>query len=258
MFVGRLWDRGLLPVFSHPVASGIGVAVALYGLFVVIRKRDDWPLRAVALWMALHVIAYTTLRVFWAHHWYYYPLFVGTVAFFAVGAVEAFDRTCTVIDPSRRRRRLCTAAGIVLVGSGLSLNMVRFFEFRRSIPTTFYVGGRDTLYRLTASWLRDHTPPSATVAVIEPGTLAYYADRTMIDMMGLVTPGVGTQMKHEGARRVTVPWTIATFEPDLFALTWPTTRPITRTLDPEGHYVLEDVIAAQGVDHVVLLYTHQP
>lgn len=43
-------------------------------------------------------------------------------------------------------------------------------------------------YREAAAWLKAHAPPAATVSYYEVGALGYFSDRTVIDMVGVVTP----------------------------------------------------------------------
>jgi len=43
-------------------------------------------------------------------------------------------------------------------------------------------------YREAAAWLKAHAPPAATVSYDEVGALGYFSDRTVIDMVGVVTP----------------------------------------------------------------------
>lgn len=40
----------------------------------------------------------------------------------------------------------------------------------------------------TALWIRDHLPPDAVVATHDVGALAFYSDRKIVDMVGLVSP----------------------------------------------------------------------
>jgi arabinofuranosyltransferase len=49
--------------------------------------------------------------------------------------------------------------------------------------------------RAVGEWLRDNTPPNARVAVSSIGALSYYADRPILDMMGLTD-------RHIGRRRI--------------------------------------------------------
>ena len=44
------------------------------------------------------------------------------------------------------------------------------------------------LYRRTGEWLRDHTPPGSTLAYVEVGTIGYFSERSVQDLLGLVTP----------------------------------------------------------------------
>lgn len=43
-------------------------------------------------------------------------------------------------------------------------------------------------YRDAGLWARRHTPPGAAIACVEVGTLAYFSDRPVEDLLGLVTP----------------------------------------------------------------------
>jgi hypothetical protein len=45
--------------------------------------------------------------------------------------------------------------------------------------------------RATGEWLRDHTPPGTLVALSSIGALPYYADRPIVDMMGLTDRRIG-------------------------------------------------------------------
>ncbi|HVR11163.1 MAG TPA: hypothetical protein VMW75_24180 [Thermoanaerobaculia bacterium] len=43
-------------------------------------------------------------------------------------------------------------------------------------------------YRQAAEWLRANAPPAASVSYYEVGALGYFSDRTVIDLVGIVTP----------------------------------------------------------------------
>ena len=43
-------------------------------------------------------------------------------------------------------------------------------------------------YRLAGLWAREQTRPGDAIACVEVGTLAYFADRPVEDLLGLVTP----------------------------------------------------------------------
>jgi hypothetical protein len=44
------------------------------------------------------------------------------------------------------------------------------------------------VYRAAALWLRDHSEPGEDVAYVEIGVWGYYSQRTVVDLLGLVTP----------------------------------------------------------------------
>src|ERR1700759_2072607 len=47
---------------------------------------------------------------------------------------------------------------------------------------------RFTLYEQTGAWIRDHSAPGDEISYVEVGTLAYFSDRPVQDLVGLVTP----------------------------------------------------------------------
>ncbi len=50
-----------------------------------------------------------------------------------------------------------------------------------------------------ARWLRDNTPPDALVAAHDIGAIGYFAERPLIDLAGLVTPGIVPLLQDERA-----------------------------------------------------------
>lgn len=47
----------------------------------------------------------------------------------------------------------------------------------------------------TAFWIRDHLPPDAIVATHDVGALAYYSERRVVDMVGLISPEIIDHIK---------------------------------------------------------------
>jgi hypothetical protein len=43
-------------------------------------------------------------------------------------------------------------------------------------------------YRAAGEWIRAHSTPEDDVAALEVGTLAYFAERRVVDLLGLVSP----------------------------------------------------------------------
>ncbi|MCC6626025.1 MAG: hypothetical protein IT340_01360 [Chloroflexi bacterium] len=63
----------------------------------------------------------------------------------------------------------------------------------RSIDETNVAVGR---------WLREHTPPDAVVATHDIGAVIFFSDRTVIDTVGLVEPGILPYIKRAGTAGV--------------------------------------------------------
>jgi arabinofuranosyltransferase len=55
--------------------------------------------------------------------------------------------------------------------------------YQRAAGTSPLVGYRDA-----ARWVRERSPPGATIAALEVGQIAYFSERRIEDLMGLVTP----------------------------------------------------------------------
>jgi hypothetical protein len=51
-------------------------------------------------------------------------------------------------------------------------------------------------------WLRDHTPPDAVVATHDIGGVIFFSNRTVIDTVGLVEPGILPYIKRAGTAGV--------------------------------------------------------
>ena len=116
-----------------------------------------------------------------------------------------------------------------LLGLGLALALMAaqarsLWEIQRStdpsIPESELVG-RDALpntsgalYRQVGEWLRNNTPPTASVGVMEVGVIGFYAERRMIDYLGLLQPEVAAAL---GRRDIF--WSIPHLLPDYLVLT---------------------------------------
>jgi hypothetical protein len=50
------------------------------------------------------------------------------------------------------------------------------------------VGVTDPNYHDAGVWLNEHTSKAARIATVETGTIGWYCDRNIIDLVGLTTP----------------------------------------------------------------------
>jgi hypothetical protein len=70
---------------------------------------------------------------------------------------------------------------------------------------------RRVIYSDLGRWLERNTAPEASVAYFEIGYLGWHSRRTIIDLVGLVTPG-----GVEAVQRGDLYWAFETYEPDYF------------------------------------------
>lgn len=150
----------------------------MVGLLSTIHRRVKWwPL---VLWTTLYTVGYIVLGVI-RFGWYYPPL-VPALAILAAEGIDAIARFLS----ARTRRKAVQPIVAVLLGV-LCL-----------IPSTNWLikANRKTMdphvatYVELGQWLADNTPPDSSIVLLEIGAAGFYSDRTVVDAMGLVSPGM--------------------------------------------------------------------
>ncbi len=168
------------PVFTRifgawlaPVAVLWGVVGGTQGMARLRRGKDPVFPILVGFGAAL-AVAYPMLEVpFWS--WYVIlPLFA-----LLLGLTQCLVLLKTP-DANVGRRIFALPALLALLAAAL-------FAIR-GWSTVDQAGPRVALYRQTAAWIDQSAPPSARIAAFEVGTLAFYADRPVDDLLGLVSP----------------------------------------------------------------------
>jgi hypothetical protein len=162
-------DRALLLL----AVGGLGLAVLWF--------RGGRVLRLLAAHAAALAIAYPLLRVP-AYTWYTIP---------AVAA--AIYGACFLAGEIGRRLSAASGAGGAAAGVAVAvLTLAAVFApivvrtaYEVSRPRAF---PRFTLYEQTGAWLRGHSAPDDEISYVEVGTLAYFSDRPVQDLVGLVSP----------------------------------------------------------------------
>ncbi len=85
------------------------------------------------------------------------------------------------------------------------------------VPTLREIGEqpepRHPAYRTVGKWLASETPHDASVGLVEIGIVGYYSNRRVVDVCGLITPGVGPHMASGD-----IAWPIRTHRPDYVLL----------------------------------------
>ena len=188
----RFWVQAV-----GPLAKSFGPG---WSLLVVLGVAGQWPLfarggvvvRTLALYGAGVAVAYPLLGVpFFV--WYSVPPVVVLVygaSFLGAGVGRAIARGMKDLGESNRafRRRLGQVLGVAAAGSILILPAVQLARaslVRLGGPVQ---GGRYDTYREAALWIREHSRAEERIAYGEIGNLAYWSQRPVDDLMGLVTP----------------------------------------------------------------------
>jgi hypothetical protein len=179
------WARGSQVLAAHwgpvwPLVAGLGIA----GMWPILR-RGGRALRTVVLYGMAVAIAYPLLGVpFFS--WYIIPTLV--TALYGLGGLLGVLGRAISERPSLRYRPFPRLAGMAAAGlsgavllASLSVGTVSLWRWPK-------FGGRYATYREAGLWIREHSSPEERIAFGEIGNLAYWSQRPVDDMMGLVTP----------------------------------------------------------------------
>jgi hypothetical protein len=247
---GGWWDPFGLGLIlwlpGHVAVSGYGsvvFALAAVGAGVTSRSRRYrwWALPSG--WAALHTFGYVVLEpAFYA--WYAVVVVLGVAILAGVGA----DAAAVWMRGHASAGRWRLSSGLSGVGATaicllalapVLLTQVRYAErhgFSGATPVALVSeqpappafvrhgeiftlnsareeGARFELYRAAGIWLRDHTPPDASIGYYEIGYMGYYARRNFIDEMGLVQPDVAPHVARGDFQ-----WVFRRYEPDYIVL----------------------------------------
>ncbi len=197
---------------------GLFIPALLVGLTVMWRQRS-W-LRLITAWALAHLAAYVILGVT-PYYWYYAPLVPALVCTSALGVIE-----CARWLAARWEGRHTLAWGLAglwalaLVASlaWSDLAMVRALDDPVPPPedpvSKVLPEAKTRPYQRAGQWLHEQTPADALVGVTEVGIMGYYADRTMVDFLGILEPDVA-----EALARGDLYWALLRYQPDYLALT---------------------------------------
>jgi hypothetical protein len=193
------------------------VPAVVVGLLAMWR-RGQW-VRLIVAWGAAHLVAYAVLGVT-PYYWYYAPLLPGLVCAAALGVVESVRWL-----GRRGVGRLVTwgAGGLWVAGLLVALvcpdwAMVQALEGPVPPPddpvSKVLPEAKAGIYEQAGRWLHDNTPAGAVVGVTEVGVMGYYAQRPMVDFLGLLEPDVSAALG-----RGDLYWALLHYQPDYLALT---------------------------------------
>jgi len=157
------------------------------------------------------------------YHWYYAPFFYFMAGFFAVSIVGTCKRLYSGACASWSNLALAT---YILILCWVTIPV---------IDTTRR--GSFSPYVTVGTWLERTIEPTAAVAAVEVGTLGWYCRRTIIDILGLVSPYNSDFI----AARDWYRW-LTVYQPDYIvrhSTPWPHEISV-RFLEDRGFYVVEN------------------
>lgn len=162
--------QNFIPWFlkGSEVAAAVFVLLALLGVITSIRDRLTIIILLFNLLLATFYIGLNIPN----YHWYYAP-FVYFILLFTCRAIFA------LISFARGRQ---SHRSMILAVAAIAFTFSMFQAISFQSPT----GHRD--YTAIGNWLRANTPEDSSVAMVEIGTVGWYSERRVIDMLGLVNP----------------------------------------------------------------------
>jgi hypothetical protein len=187
--------RGLTPFFlpyiPPQVVQWVGAATLLVAaLGAAANRRRPWLLVLPAFCLAEFVRLVFTGATFESR--YFAPLVWALIVLFGLG-LGALWRLVS----ARARLPRRSGAFALLLYTVVSLSFsARLFPANRETQHFVF----DSSLKLAGQWLERNTPPGATVFLEPLGYAGYYANRVMIDEVGLVSPRV-VEWKKQGLDR---------------------------------------------------------
>jgi hypothetical protein len=205
MTISQRFAPGLLTIFREyvrwPYLLEAGLAVA--GMASMFRRAHQWAL--FLAWTMLYFLAYSALGVS-RYFWYYAPLVPGLIVLLGLGISGIRE-----IFPSHR----ITFFYIATLALLLYLVPAQAYDLGqlRQRPDN-----RLVIYEVVGEWLRDYTPPQASVGTLEAGLIGYYSQRRMIDFAGLIQPQVSNQLTAHTTYEDAALWAVEHYRPDYLVL----------------------------------------
>jgi arabinofuranosyltransferase len=207
-FGERLFKEWLPGWFTAFPAYGILICFLVVGLAYAVLQRREWLM--FLAWGMSYLGGYLLINPagYW---WYASPIFFVLNLFTALGAAAL----SSMVQRMFGKWKLTNGASVIASVIVVLVAVDNVFLIRHSLAS--YAAGADpnsnTSYYLgyveASQWFMDHTRPGETIAYVEAGYLGYYTRNRVIDLTGLLTPGVSD---HIRARELT--WGFLHYQPD--------------------------------------------
>lgn len=164
-------------VFNSNYFYGFTLAtLVLAGFASSIKKPAN---REIHLITATFLIGYSCFFIFLNipnYHWYYAPYFIFAIVYCTQGILLIADILGTMFD-----------SPLKWVGHISALLLAATLIYW-AISIASITRGSFTPYKNIGIWLNQNTQENAKIALVEIGTVGWYSDRPIIDILGLVNP----------------------------------------------------------------------
>ena len=174
-----LWGTGyvyLKGLYAHLKDCWYLIPLAVPGFYYGVRKCD--ALLYLVFFCAVQQAVYSILNVP-AYHWYFVSLDVCLLLLSALGLI-------VVLPFLKKAESHRHSVPLVSYGaSSIALAFVFYTLYTAQFPPR--IDQRDAAYRKAIDVLYHKHLPSGALAVLEAGTPGFFSDRTIVDLIGLVS-----------------------------------------------------------------------
>lgn len=252
----EIWPHLYVGFWRWLVRSGPWLQVWLAGvaLFSVVAlvlsiiRHSIWT-AVIVLWGLLYAAAYAALDIHF-YFWYNTPLLEALALGAGLGLAlllrpdPAQGRSFRVAGGGALRiATVLLAAGVLVLGA---------FNVRQIALNLSQVRPRQAAYVATGRWLAENIPANSTAGFIEIGLIGYFSHRQIVDLLGLITPGMEPYLLKRDHAGI-----LQAYHPDYYIRNgdydeWPLNRKVHESAYFKQHYVPVAEIPQAGAKPVVI------
>lgn len=213
---GGLGDLARLPEYAAGLAF-VFVPIAVLGLYRITRHERVWAIFVVN--SLLFAVAYQFVLGVSYSHWYLANVYVTNGIVLGAGIRQLLIVSGSLAERwanrwaddevarGRMRKALFTVPVLALI---LATGLQQYRGVAK-LSSLEVMNPRRIIYTRLGQWLKENTDPSATVTYVEIGYLGWFSERTILDPVGLVTPG-----GLEAVRTGRFEWIFEQYRPDYY------------------------------------------
>lgn len=175
------WPKAFLIVFYHlPMFFGNKIEIVIITISIGLFGYFKQKLSSIAIIATEFVIFYSAFFIFLNipnYHWYYAPHYLFIFIYCGLGFGFLLKSSLAV-------KNLFIRSILVSLVSCLLI----FLLYQNIMHTKSSVGKVNLPYKNAGLWIKQNTDENAKVAAVEIGTIGWYSERPIIDILGLVSP----------------------------------------------------------------------